>query len=59
MFVGPSGERYKTAEPIEVPFGVWTRVRTRDRVLDEGGERPGEGTLGEGRCDLVLPLGLL
>jgi len=24
----------KTAEPIEIPFGMWTRVGTRNRVLD-------------------------
>ena len=24
----------KTAEPIEVPFGVWTRVGPRKRVLN-------------------------
>jgi len=24
----------KTAEPIEIPFGMWTRVGPRDYVLD-------------------------
>ena len=26
----------KTAEPIEMPFGVWTRVGARKHVLDGG-----------------------
>jgi len=26
----------KTAEPIEMPFWVWTRVGQRKQVLDEG-----------------------
>jgi len=26
----------KTAEPIEMPFGVWTRVGQRNYVLDRG-----------------------
>jgi len=30
MFGGPA----KTAEPIEMPFGFWTRVRPRNHVLD-------------------------
>jgi len=32
----------KTAEPIEMPFGVRTRVDPRNHVLDGGPE--GEGT---------------
>jgi len=28
------------AELIEVPFGLWTRVGTRNRVLDGGPDRP-------------------
>ena len=27
-------ELRKTAEPIEMPFGTWTRVGSRNRVLD-------------------------
>jgi len=30
MFGGPA----KTAEPLEVPFGVWTWVSPRERALD-------------------------
>ena len=26
----------KTAEPIEMPFGIWTRVDLRKHVLDDG-----------------------
>jgi len=26
----------KTAEPIEMSFGMWTRVARRNHVLDEG-----------------------
>ena len=26
----------KTAEPIEVPFGMWTRVGPRNHILDNG-----------------------
>jgi len=26
----------KTAEPIEMPFGLWTRVGLRKHVLDRG-----------------------
>jgi len=33
----------KTAEPIETPFGVWTRVGPRKHVLDGGTlTQPGE-----------------
>jgi len=35
----------KTAQPIEMPFGKWTRVDPRDYVLDEGQCPPQEGTL--------------
>ena len=28
----------KTAEPIEMPFGLWTRMGRRDHVLDGGPE---------------------
>ena len=30
----------KTAEPIEMPFELWTRVRTRNHVLDGGPDTP-------------------
>jgi len=26
----------ETAEPIEIPFGLWTQMGPRNRVLDEG-----------------------
>jgi len=30
----------KTAEPIEMPFGLWTRVYSRNYVLDGGPDNP-------------------
>ena len=36
----------KTAEPIEVLFGVWTRVRPGNRVLDGGVDPSREGQFG-------------
>jgi len=33
-------DRKKTAEPIEMPFGLWTRVGPRKHVLDEGADWP-------------------
>jgi len=39
MIVSPA----KTAEPIEMPFGRWTRVGQRKHALDEGAHaQPGE-----------------
>ena len=36
----------KAAEPIEVPFGVWTWVGTRNHVLDGGPDpHPVEGAI--------------
>ena len=32
--------RTRTAEPLEVPFGTWTRVGPRNHVLDRGGKSP-------------------
>ena len=32
----------QTAAPIEVPFGLWTRVRPRNHVLDGGPDLPRE-----------------
>ena len=34
--------RAKTAEPIEMPSGIWTRVGPRNRVLGGGFESPKE-----------------
>jgi len=33
----------KTAEPIEMPFGVWTRVGSGNRVLDGDPDLSGDG----------------
>ena len=30
----------KTAEPIDMPFGLWARVSSRNHVLDGGPDRP-------------------
>ena len=35
----------KTAEPIEMPFGLRTRVGTGNHVLDGGPYPPWEGTI--------------
>jgi len=38
----------KMAEPIEMPFGLWTRVGSRNRVLDGGPDLPmRRGNFGE------------
>jgi len=38
----------KTDEPIEMPFGLWTRVGPRDHVLCGGPDPQGEGTIWSG-----------
>jgi len=38
-------EHYKTAEPIEVPFGLRTRVGPRNHVIVGGSRSPAEGTI--------------
>jgi len=35
----------KTAEPIEMPFGTWTRVDPRNRVLGGGLDPPGKKSI--------------
>ena len=35
----------KTAEPTEMPFGVWTSVGPNNHVLDGGPEPPGEAEI--------------
>ena len=35
----------KTAEPIEMPFGLWTWMGPRNRVLHGGPDPPWEGTI--------------
>jgi len=39
----------KTAEPIEMPFEVWTRVGPRNHVLDGGPDPPCEGAILKGK----------
>jgi len=38
----------KTAEPIEMPAGVWTWVDPSNDVLDGGLDPPGEGAMWSG-----------
>jgi len=35
----------KTAEPIEMPFELWTRVGPRNHVFDGGSDPPFEGAI--------------
>jgi len=35
----------KTAEPIEMPFGLWTWMGPRNRVLHGGSDPPWEETI--------------
>jgi len=39
--VGPA----KTAEPIDIPFGLWTRIGSRNHVLDGGPDPMHEGAI--------------
>ena len=39
----------KTAAPIEMPFGLRTRVGPRNHVLDRGPDPPWEGAILRGR----------
>ena len=43
MLVADSLSFAKTAEPIEVPFGVWTLVGPRNQGLGGGVGSPGNG----------------
>jgi len=36
------------SEPIEMPFGVWSRVDPRNHVLDRGADPPYEGAILKG-----------
>jgi len=36
---------HKTAEPIEIPFGVWTQVGPSNHVLGRGLDPPREGAI--------------
>jgi len=38
----------KTVEPIKMPFGLWTQVCPRNRVLDGGRDPSCEGAIFEG-----------
>jgi len=42
LFVSHKREPDKTAEPIDVPFRVWTPVNPRNHMLDEVGIPLGE-----------------
>ena len=46
----------KMAEPINVPFGMWTRVGSTSHALGGGPDFPREGELGgiSGHCGLLL-----
>jgi len=35
----------KTAEPIEMSFGLWTRVGSRNQILDGGPDSPWQGAI--------------
>jgi len=35
----------KTAEPIEMPFGLWARIGPRKHVLEGGPDPPLEGAI--------------
>ena len=46
----------KTAEPIEVPFGMYRLMGSRNHVLHEGPDPPGKGKfVGGGKCGVMLP----
>jgi len=42
----------KTSEPIEMPFGVWTRVGPRNRV--QAGDARGKRNFGAPLCDAAF-----
>ena len=44
----------KKAEPIDVPFGMWSQVGPRNHVLDEGADPTEEGAVFGGRRDLLI-----
>jgi len=39
----------KMAKPIQMPFGLWTRVGPRKRVLDRGPDLPCKGPIFRGK----------
>jgi len=44
-------ELRETAEPTEMPFGIWTLVRAEESCIRRGRKLPrGTGILGCGRC---------
>ena len=47
----------KTAEPIEVPFGMWTPVGPRNHVLDGGPDPLWEGAILKGRRRSLYSIG--
>jgi len=48
------GHNHKTAEPIEMPFGMWTQVGPSNHVLGRGLDPPREGAFfcGPLRCSI-------
>ena len=48
----------KTAQPIEMPFGLRARVGSRNHVLDGGPDPPWEGAIFEGKGRLCEVYGL-
>jgi len=39
----------KTAEPIEMPFGLWTRVDSKNHAFGRGPDPPYEGAMLRGK----------
>jgi len=52
-FVGHDREPCKKAEPIEMPFGLWTAVGSRHPVLGGGPDLLREGAI-SGACPAPL-----
>ena len=53
------GHVTKTAKPFKVPFGMWTQVGPRYRVLDGDVDPPGEGAILEGHIPAHCKLGIV
>jgi len=45
---GHCGYLCETAEPVEMPIGLWTRMGPRNDVLDGGPDPPREGVIFRG-----------
>jgi len=48
------GHNHKTAEPIEMPFGVWTQVGPSNHVLGRDLDPPREGAFFVAPCDAAF-----